>query len=387
MIEGTRPRALPVLWIFGPPGVGKTAVSWRIVTDLGKARTVAYVDIDQLGICYPEPADDPGRHRLKERNLGALVASVSQAGVTCLVVSGVVDPIHGPHPEEIGDINLTLARLRAAPEVLHQRLTTRNGDEPEKFEAAQRYADELDVSQFADLTVDATALAIDEVADRLRHQTGGWPSGADHGTRGDPIVQRSRPVRLPAAGGQVLWLIGATGSGKSTVGWELFQSALGSGASAAFIDLEQIGFVLPVSPDVPRRHRRRASLVASMWAAYWDAGARNLVVVGPGRDAATLNQYRRALATSDLTICRLHAGSEVLAERIRQRGEGAGLPGDTLFDTLPSRLQTIAANASDEAERLEREALGDIRLDTEGRSVNEVVAGVLAALPAWPGGS
>lgn len=375
-----------MMWVSGPPGVGKTAVSWRIFTDLGKDRSVAYVDVDQLGICYPEPADDPGRHRLKARNLGALAASVAQVGVTCLVVSGVVDPIHGPHREEIGDIDLTFARLRAAPEVLRQRLTTRDGHEPEQFDAVQRYADELDVSQFADLTVDTTALALDEVADLLRHQAGGWLSGEDHGTSGDPTVQRSSPVRLPAAGGQVLWLIGAPGSGKSTVGWELFQSALGSGASAAFIDLDQIGFVRPVSPDVPGRHRRRASLVASMWAAYGDAGARYLVVVGPGRDAATLNEYRRALATSDLTICRLHAGGEVLAERIRRRGEGAGprLPGDTVFGAPPSRQRTIAANASDEAEQLERNALGDIRLDTDGCSVHEVLARVVAALPAWP---
>jgi uncharacterized protein YhfF len=30
------------------------------------------VDIDQLGMCYPEPASDPGRHRMKARNLGAV---------------------------------------------------------------------------------------------------------------------------------------------------------------------------------------------------------------------------------------------------------------------------------------------------------------------------
>jgi hypothetical protein len=34
-----------------------------------------HVDIDQLSICYPEPASDPGRHRMKARNLHAVIAS------------------------------------------------------------------------------------------------------------------------------------------------------------------------------------------------------------------------------------------------------------------------------------------------------------------------
>lgn len=210
MIEDARPRPLPVLWICGPPGVGKTAVSWRIFTDLGRTRTVAYVDIDQLGICYPEPAGDPGRHRLKARNLGALAASVADAGVTCLVVSGVIDPVRGPHAEDIGQVDLTLARLRAAPEVLHQRLTTRNGHEYEEFEAVLRYADELDPSRFADVIIDTTTLTVGEVADRVRQEAGGWPTSVALTAKRDSTVAPGSVRREPVAGGRVLWLIGAT---------------------------------------------------------------------------------------------------------------------------------------------------------------------------------
>ena len=368
---------------------GKTAVSWRIFTEIARVQMVAYVDIDQLGICYPEPADDPGRHRLKARNLAALLGSVAEAGIACLVVSGVVDPAHGPHLDELGVVDLTVARLHASPEVLRHRLITRDRHRPEDFEAVLSNAHELDASRFADLTVDTTALTVEEVADRVRREAGGWPANMGRRTTRGSTVARARPVRgRPAAGGQVLLLIGATGSGKSTVGWQLFRSALESGQAAAFIDFEQIGFVLPPSPDDVGRHRRRASLLASMWAAYRDVGARYLVVVGAAHDADALDEYKHALSPSRLTICRLHAGED-LAKRILQRGQGAGplLPGDALLGAPPSQLWTITAKASEEAERIEREALGDVRLDTNGRSVDDVVAAALLALPTWPGGS
>ena len=65
---------IPVLWLCGPPGIGKSTVGWEIFTQLAQAGIEAgYVDIDQLGMCYPEPASDTGRHRMKAQNLGAAI--------------------------------------------------------------------------------------------------------------------------------------------------------------------------------------------------------------------------------------------------------------------------------------------------------------------------
>jgi molybdopterin-guanine dinucleotide biosynthesis protein len=67
---------LPTLWVCGPPGVGKTTVGWELFSQLTRAGVRAgYVDVDQLGICYPEPASDPGRHRLKVGNLDPIAAN------------------------------------------------------------------------------------------------------------------------------------------------------------------------------------------------------------------------------------------------------------------------------------------------------------------------
>ena len=46
---------IPVLWLCGPPGIGKSTVGWEIFTQLTQAGIEAgYVDIDQLGICIPK---------------------------------------------------------------------------------------------------------------------------------------------------------------------------------------------------------------------------------------------------------------------------------------------------------------------------------------------
>ncbi len=43
-----------VLWLYGPAGVGKTTVGWEIFSRLTRTGVAAaFVDIDQLGMCYP----------------------------------------------------------------------------------------------------------------------------------------------------------------------------------------------------------------------------------------------------------------------------------------------------------------------------------------------
>lgn len=84
---------------------------------IGAGVEAAYVDIDQLGICYPEPALDPGRHRMKARNADAVVANFQDAGARCVVVSGVVDPARGVPMDELQHTDLTVCELRVDPAI------------------------------------------------------------------------------------------------------------------------------------------------------------------------------------------------------------------------------------------------------------------------------
>jgi DNA-binding NtrC family response regulator len=50
----------PVLWLNGPSGVGKSTVAFAIFRQLNDAGTKsAFVDVDQVGLCYPPPRTIP----------------------------------------------------------------------------------------------------------------------------------------------------------------------------------------------------------------------------------------------------------------------------------------------------------------------------------------
>src|SRR5215475_9394177 len=119
---------VPVLWLCGPSGVGKTTIAWQVYRDLARSgQHVGYVDIDQLGMCFPEPAADPGRHRLQATNLDTVVTAFAAAGARCVVVSGVVHPTEGVYRDVVPHAELTVCRLRADAGELERRLTERRG--------------------------------------------------------------------------------------------------------------------------------------------------------------------------------------------------------------------------------------------------------------------
>ncbi|QUQ67250.1 AAA family ATPase [Kutzneria sp. CA-103260] len=327
-------ESVPVLWLCGPSGVGKTAVAWEIHQRIADS---AYVDIDQLGMCYPATDSDPHRHALKARNLDAVVAGHREAGASCVVVSGVVDPRTGPPVSPV----LTVVRLRADRDELRRRFEEREGAAPTA--EVLREADALDASDFAALCVDTTGVAVTAVADEVLKATG-WP-------------------RRP----RVLWLCGVTGVGKSAVGFAVYQRLLSAGSTAAYVDLDQIG----------DDHRMRSRTLATLWRNFRAVGAQAMVVVGPIHDASTLSLYAGELGPVDLRLVRLHAGVDELTARIlrRGRGESWAQPGDPLLGRPESELRAVAAAAAVESKTL---TLGQ-RIDTDGRTVDELADALVAA--------
>ncbi|MGW1029583.1 AAA family ATPase [Streptomyces sp. NPDC002577] len=388
---------LPVLWLCGPPGVGKTTVAWEMYSHLTRAGIeTGFVDIDQLGICYPEPAADPGRHRMQARNLDAVAAGFLAAGARCLIVSGVVDAARGVHVDQIPQAVVTVCRLRADRDELRQRFTGR-GQPAELVDRVLREADALDASTFADACVDTSGLLVNEVARLVRERTAGWhtrtPGRSACAVEPTVVAAVTEADRSPASAHAapfvdcpVLWLCGATGVGKSTVGFEVYQRVLRAGVTAAYIDLDQLGFCHPAPDGDPGNHRVKARNLAAVWGTYRAAGAQCLIMTGPVESEAAVEAYADALPAAELTLCRLHAGREQLTERIMLRRDGGSWvqPGDPLRGQPVAHLLKIADQAVASAAALEEAGLGDLRIDTDGRTA-EQVADVLVAQAALPG--
>ena len=360
---------IPVLWLCGPPGVGKTTVGWEIYSRLIESGVeAAFVDIDQLGMCYPAPADDPARHRMKARNVEAVLTNFEASGARCAVVSGVVDAARGVH---LPSVALTMCRLRVGRDELARRFAGR-GSELDQADNALLEAEKLDAGNVAGVCVDTSGLSVAEVATRVVERTNGWP------VLGLPST--TAEFGSGSADGTILWVCGAAGVGKSAIGFPVYARALDAGLMAGYLDLDQVAFRGPSPAD----HRLKAANLAAVWRTYRAAGAQALMVVGAVESETAIKVYADALPTATLTVCRLHAGREELTRRIVIRGEGGSWPqpGDPIVGQPAARLLEIADQATADAEALERAALG-LRVDTDGRTIEEAVEEIIAKT-GWP---
>jgi Mrp family chromosome partitioning ATPase len=384
---------VPVLWITGPAGVGKSTVSWQLFTEAASSGTrVAFADADQLCMCYPPPPDDPGRDRIRMRNAGAVIRNYQAAGALRVIVNGVVDPALGVQQDLLEQVELMVCRLRADPEEVARRLAGRHpgsglGD------SARRVREEcgrMDASGFANVRVDTTGVPAAEVARLVRDSCAGWtgfPDVAGETPGAAPgLLGGAAESEADGAGGQVLLLCGPAGVGKSTIGFQLYLRCQRAGLSAGYIDLDQIGFLTPPAADDPRSHGLKARNLAAIWRTYHAAGARYVMITGPVENQAALQGYVAALPAAVVTACRLHAGPAELTRRIMTRGEGGSWPqpGDPLRGQSASYLLQAAEQAAGEARALDRTDLEARRIDTDEHTAGQA-ADLVAAAAGWPG--
>ena len=183
-----------------------------------------------------------------------------------------------------------------------------------------------------------------------------------------------------------LWLCGASGVGKSSVGWEIQTQLTAEGVRNAYLDLDQIGWCRPAPVDDPDNHLIRASNLGAMWANFRNAGARCLVISGCVDTEDEVRLYADAVADRTLTLCRLRVRPAELRERIFVRGAGGGpvVPGDEIRGASHERLSRQADEAMANGNDLDRAGLGHLIVDTDGVPVVEVVRRVRSLAGHWP---
>ena len=397
---------MPVLWLCGPAGVGKSTVSWQLFTELTRAGAhIGFADTDQLCMCYPAPSADPGRERLKAQNLSAMLANYRAAGARCMIVNGVVDPVCGVYREVFSEAALTVCRLRADRDELTRRFTGRHSPSDDLQDALTdtlAEADAMDASNFADAVVETSGVPAAQVAALVRGSCTHWPGFAAGVTTSDrdavgPDTRSAGHSRLgaDAPGGHILLISGPAGVGKSTIGFALYLRYLRAGLTAGYVDLRQIGFVSPGRPGDRCQHQLKASNLAAMWRSYHAAGARHLVATGRVESDAVLSAYREALPEATITLCQLRAGRAELTRRVMSRRDGGSWPepGDQLRGQPAEFLAGVADRAAAECDALDRSGpstisssaaqISILRIDTDGRSVAEA-AGLIAAATGFP---
>ena len=176
---------IPVLWLVGSIGTGKSDTSFHVFLRLSRTgMPIARLDLDDLGMCHPAPADDPENHRVKAEAMGAAWSVFEQHGATCFVISGGVST-----PSEVAlytgclpNADWTIVRLRIGADERRDRTVRRGrllGQAARTVEQwIQTGIDEeagLDSHASAEYVIDTDDLDQQQVVDVVLKQTG-WPT-------------------------------------------------------------------------------------------------------------------------------------------------------------------------------------------------------------------
>ena len=358
-----------ILWLFGPPGVGKSVTAWELLNLLSnRNEPTAYIDIDQLGMAAPEPRDDGEAHRLKTWALATIGRVHAQRGATTLVVSGIFDPdqIEFSHQALI-DFDLALVRLTVDEAVLRQRIDAR-GAFAEDWSGVALDARRHDTAAHGLPAVRTDGGSPSEVARRV------LDVAKTHPARSPAPVDEPAPTTATDLGRAVL-ITGPRVVGKSTVGWHAFMLAREQKIPTAFIDLRQLGF--RGRAGGPTDHALQAAAAGALWRLFRTRGNQLLLLNGTTENLAQVKLYADHLDGTPMTTVRLTAAPSELTvrARARARGEMARLAGDDLFGATEDYLQLIPAEAS----RLQEWSTpaDDLLLDTTGLAAADAARMVL----------
>jgi adenylylsulfate kinase-like enzyme len=186
-----------------------------------------------------------------------------------------------------------------------------------------------------------------------------------------------------AAAVPLLALCGAPGTGKSSVGWEVYWRLMRDGVQVAHVDLDGIGYGPPgYSGSYDLKFRN----VAAVWRTYAETGAAALVVSGLRPSREDVRACAGAVPGSVPTAVVLTVTAEEQRERILTRAKtryGVERGGGSSVQT-PEALERFVAEARRQLEEESLEIPGALVLDTVGVSVVELARRLLLA-SGWPG--
>ncbi|WP_419999805.1 hypothetical protein [Streptomyces boninensis] len=168
---------------------------------------------------------------------------------------------------------------------------------------------------------------------------------------------------------EALLIGGRSGSGKSSVGWEVAAQLRAAGVGHALIEGDVMGEIYPPPADDPHTSGITQRNLAAVWANYAALGCRRLVYTNTAAVLASeTGLFTAALGAGTRLIRVLLTASDATAE--------ARLSGRELGSELGQQLRRSAHMARVLAAGVPP---GTVRVATDGRTVGEVAADAIAA--------
>lgn len=162
----------------------------------------------------------------------------------------------------------------------------------------------------------------------------------------------------------VLVLTGPVGVGKSSVASVVSDVLADHAIPHAAVDLDWLRWCRPSPSDDPFHTSLGLRNLRLVWEQYRRSGAERAIVIDILESPAMLAAYRAAIPGALVTVVRLHARLETIHRRLQQREVGASL---VWHQNRASELST----------QMERDALEDIRIDTDDKAIEDVAWEVL----------
>ncbi|HET8893663.1 MAG TPA: hypothetical protein VFM96_06160 [Gaiellaceae bacterium] len=181
----------------------------------------------------------------------------------------------------------------------------------------------------------------------------------------------------------LLLVCGPSGTGKSSVAWEVYWTLGRAGVPVAHLDLDSVGYGPP--PSAFGTWDMKIINAAALWKNYRTAGARCFVISGLPALREQIDKSIRSLAGAIPTVCVLMVSPEEQSERILRRARGLYAlehGGASSAQTPEALAQTTAAAARELTDEVEL-IPGSLVIDTVGFTVT-AIAELLIEQTGWP---
>ena len=163
----------------------------------------------------------------------------------------------------------------------------------------------------------------------------------------------------------VMVVTGPVGVGKTTIATEISALLADVGILHACVDMDGLRDAWPAPPDDRFNSALGLRNLAAIWRNFHEAGAERLILADVVEQRSDLDSYREAVPGADVLLVRLRASVATLQGRIERREAGVGR------DWHLHRAAELEA-------QMDRDALEDLLVETDGRSPDDIAREILA---------